>query len=148
MDDREVGVTRRAWILSVAEMVSPDPFAGLDLGAVGWAGLTHAYGSASDVPALIRSLVAPDADERSKALQGLFSAIYHQGTVYRASAPAVPFLARTLITAPDQRALIGQLIAGMSRQYGEDWSDPSTLSGGLDTEPWARIFRLSAVGRL
>ena len=143
MDDSQVGVTLPCLDMSVSEMVGPDPFAGLDLEAVGWAGLTHAYGSASDVPALIRSLVAPDADERSKALQGLFSAIYHQGTVYRASAPAVPFLARALITAPDQRALIGQLIAGMSRQYGEDWSDPSTLSGAVRAQVAAVVGELA-----
>jgi hypothetical protein len=109
----------------------PDPFAGLDFEAVDWAGLTHAYGSAEDVPALIRSLVSPDADERSEALDGLFGSICHQGTVYSASAPAIPFLARAAVVAPDQRALIGLLMSGMSRQYGEDWSDPSTFSGAV-----------------
>lgn len=117
---------------SVTEMTAgPDPFAGLDFEAVDWAGLTHAYGSAEDVPVLIRSLVSPDADERSEALDELFGSICHQGTVYSASAPAIPFLARAAVAAPDQRALIGLLMSGMSRQYGEDWSDPSTFSGAV-----------------
>jgi hypothetical protein len=129
---------------SVAEIIAvPDPFAGLDFEAVDWAGLTHAYGSAADVPVLIRSLVSPDVDERSEALVGLFSAICHQGTVYSASAPAVPFLARALVAAPDQRAMIGQLIAGMSRQYGEDWSDPSTFSGAVRAQVAAGLGELA-----
>jgi hypothetical protein len=109
----------------------PDPFAGLDFEAPGWAGLTHAYGSAGDVPALIRSLVLPDAGVRSAALDELFGSIFHQGTVCSASAPAIPFLARAAVTAPGQRALIILLMAGMCRQYGEDWSDPSTFSGAV-----------------
>jgi hypothetical protein len=108
-----------------------DFFSGLDFDAVDWVGLTHAYGSAQDVPAQIKSLVAPDADVRSAALGELFSSIAHQGTVYPASAPAIPFLARALVCAPGQRAQIGLLMALMSRQYGEDWSDPSTSSGAV-----------------
>jgi hypothetical protein len=94
-------------------------------------GLTHAYGSAQDVPARIKALVAPDADVRSAALGELFSSICHQGTVCTASAPAIPFLARALVCAPGERALIGLLMALMCRQYGEDWSDPSTRSGAV-----------------
>jgi hypothetical protein len=111
----------------------PDPFADLNFEAVDWAGLSHAYGSAEDIPFLVRSLVSPDADERSEALDGLFGSICHQGTVYAASAPAIPFLARAAVAAPDpdQRALIVHLMAGMSRQHGEDWSDPSTFSGAV-----------------
>lgn len=131
---RKPDVRMRASCLdsSVTEMTpGADPFAGLDFEAVDWAGLTHAYGSAEDVPVLVRSLVSPDLEERSEALDGLFGSICHQGTVYPASAPAVPFLARAAVAAPDQRALIGLLLSGMSRQYGEDWSDPSTFSGAV-----------------
>jgi hypothetical protein len=62
------------------------------LDAIDWATLSHAYGSAEDVPTLIRNLSAPDPDTRDRALSDLFSTIWHQGTVYSASAPAVPFL--------------------------------------------------------
>jgi HEAT repeats len=108
-----------------------DPFEGLDFEAVDWAGLTHAYGGAEDVPVLIRSLVSPDPGERSQALGELFGSICHQGTVYPASAPAVPFLARAAVAAPGSRAGIGLLLAAMARQYGEDWSDPATFSGAV-----------------
>jgi hypothetical protein len=108
-----------------------DSFSGLDFEAVDWGGLTHAYGSAQDVPARIKALVAPDADVRSAALGELCSSICHQGSVCTASAPAIPFLARALVCAPGERALIGLLMALMCRQYGEDWSDPSTRSGAV-----------------
>ncbi|MFB4306341.1 HEAT repeat domain-containing protein [Actinomadura sp. GTD37] len=67
-----------------------DPLAGLD--DVDWAGLDHAYGSAADVPALLRSLRSAGEDEREAALGELFTTIYHQGGRYGASAAAVPFL--------------------------------------------------------
>jgi hypothetical protein len=53
----------------VAETIAgTDPFEGLDFEAVDWAGLTHAYGGAEDVPVLIRSLMSPDSGEwRPKA---------------------------------------------------------------------------------
>ncbi len=67
-----------------------DPLAGLD--GIDWAGLDHAYGSAEDVPALLRALRSPDEEERGEAFGELFTNIYHQGSRYPASAVAVPFL--------------------------------------------------------
>lgn len=63
---------------------------GLD--TIDWGKLTHAYGEASDVPALLRQLTSSKADEREQAMQELYGNIWHQGTVYEASAQAVPFL--------------------------------------------------------
>src|SRR5688572_1234691 len=63
-----------------------------DVAAVDWAALTHAYGPADDVPDLLRDL----AGGSSKALTELYGAIWHQGTVYEATAHAVPFLIRIL----------------------------------------------------
>ena len=59
---------------------------GLD--AIDWEKLSHAYGSASDVPDVLRAVAAGDAD----ALYELYGNIWHQGTVYEATAHAVPFL--------------------------------------------------------
>jgi hypothetical protein len=66
-----------------------------------WVHLEHAYGSARDLPGLIRSLTAADAKTRSSALHELFGNIWHQGTVYEATAYAVPFLFELI----DERAL-------------------------------------------
>ncbi|MET8907822.1 hypothetical protein [Micromonospora sp. NPDC004551] len=63
-----------------------------DLESIDWASLTHAYGSAEDVPGLIRDLRSSDAEVRGAAMHELYGNIYHQGTRYEASAHAVPFL--------------------------------------------------------
>lgn len=63
---------------------------GLD--EVKWAELTHAHGSAKDVPEMIRNLASDDQAVREQALFTAFSNIYHQGSVYEATAHAVPFL--------------------------------------------------------
>ena len=59
-----------------------------------WATLQHAYGSAEDVPAVLRALTDDDAEAAGEALQELYGNIWHQGTVYAATVEAVPFLAR------------------------------------------------------
>lgn len=63
---------------------------GLD--EIAWAELSHAYGNASDVPGLLRQLAQPYPASAHAALAWLFGNIWHQGTVYQATAPAVPFL--------------------------------------------------------
>lgn len=62
-----------------------------ELDRITWDELTHAYGPASDVPALLRAVLqgGEDADEAWNDLHGN---IWHQGTVYEATAPAIPFL--------------------------------------------------------
>src|SRR5437764_147046 len=59
---------------------------------VDWARLRHAYGPATDVPDLLRALTVADRDIRDQTVFELFSNIYHQGTVYESTAPAVHFL--------------------------------------------------------
>jgi hypothetical protein len=67
---------------------------GLD--KIDWSRLGHAYGSAEDVPDLLRQLASEDADERESAMYELHGNIWHQGTVYQATAAAVPFLIEVL----------------------------------------------------
>jgi hypothetical protein len=61
-----------------------------------WGRLSHAYGSAADVPVLLRQLdkaldpLGPDAEP----WPGLWSRLCHQGDVYEASYAAVPHLVR------------------------------------------------------
>jgi hypothetical protein len=59
-----------------------------------WKRLTHAYGPAEDVPDLLRSLRTARAEMTGEQspLWHLFGNIWHQGTVYEATAYAVPFL--------------------------------------------------------
>ncbi|WP_427918226.1 HEAT repeat domain-containing protein [Streptomyces sp. cg40] len=65
-------------------------FTGID--EVDWASLRHAYGSAEDVPALLRGLASTDPVERAGALDGMYGAVHHQGTVYDSTLACVPFL--------------------------------------------------------
>ncbi|MFW5417519.1 hypothetical protein J0910_12985 [Nocardiopsis sp. CNT-189] len=64
--------------------------AGLD--AVDWASLGHAYGTAEDLPALLAAAGSADPEEAEEAVYELFGTVWHQGTLYSATAPAVPFL--------------------------------------------------------
>jgi hypothetical protein len=66
------------------------------LDSIEWNILSHAYGEASDVPNLIRGLASADKKIRESSLWTLYTNIYHQGTVYQASAYAVPFLIELL----------------------------------------------------
>jgi HEAT repeat protein len=67
-----------------------------DLDQIAWDRLTHAYGEASDVPDLLRALASDDKSVRDHALHEFFGNIWHQGTVYEATAPTVPFLIELL----------------------------------------------------
>src|SRR5687768_9387642 len=57
-----------------------------------WKELTHAYGSAEDVPALLADLHSPDVSTREIAISELFGNIWHQGSVYPATVKAIPEL--------------------------------------------------------
>lgn len=59
---------------------------------VDWPHLTHAYGPADDVPALIEALTSVEDEEQEEALEELMNCLVHQGSVVEATAYAVPFL--------------------------------------------------------
>ena len=61
-----------------------------------WAKLVHAYGPATDVPALIRALTSHDAKVRNDSWYELRGNLWHQGTIYEATAYAVPIFLRLL----------------------------------------------------
>ena len=89
---------------------------------VDWASLEHAYGPAADVPANLRGLLAGTAEQRDRALGGLYGGICHQGTRYEASAPAVPFLLELIEDPATQgRAAILGLVAGLAVGQHETW---------------------------
>jgi hypothetical protein len=100
---------------------------GLD--AVNWAALGHAYGSAEDVPWLLRQVRSADSKAREDAVDELCFTIVHQGTRYSATAPAVPFLVE-LATAPDthNRARVVNLLA-----YAAVGDDQASLPDGIVT---------------
>lgn len=87
---------------------------------VDWGRLTHAFGPATDVPALLRG-VAAGGEQAQAALSDLFGTVWHQGSVYEASSHVVPFL--TELALADQldtnvRQLVLALIVGIGRGRG------------------------------
>lgn len=104
-----------------------------ELDRVQWHALTHAYGSAEDVPELIRALYESDGETADEAIYELYGNIHHQGTVYSASAPAVPFLAHAVRHAPNKRAELLMLLAVLADHDPADvdlphWSSSSVAA--------------------
>lgn len=60
--------------------------------SVPWGELEHAYGSAEDVPGLLRKLLNPDPAVRSETIWTLYGNVFHQGTRFPASPYVIPFL--------------------------------------------------------
>ncbi len=75
-----------------------DLFTGLD--ETDWAIMRHAYGSAADVPALLRGLIDPNPSVRECALDSMYGAVHHGGDVYPCTVAMIPFLLR-IANRPD-----------------------------------------------
>lgn len=67
-----------------------------------WRNLRHAYGSAGDIPAMLKALenYPPYLDWKSEPYFSLNSALCHQGDIYDASFAAVPHFVRILSRDP------------------------------------------------
>ncbi|NNJ26173.1 hypothetical protein [Alienimonas chondri] len=113
-------------ISAAANRADADPLAGLD--DVPWADLTHAYGSASDVPDLLRALETGPEDAADRAMHDLFGNIWHQGTVYPATPHAVPFLLNLLAEEPPWAEQIAVLLGEIADGHGYMLVHASSLS--------------------
>lgn len=89
---------------------------------VNWAGLTHAYGSAADIPDHLLALTSMDSVVRREAYQALEGAVCHQGSRYEASAYVARFLVQLLTEArvPD-RPVVLRLLATLAIGYDRWW---------------------------
>jgi len=66
-----------------------------------WGELRDAYGSAAEIPELLRQLSAlPSDDGGSEPWFSLWSALAHQGDVYSASFAAVPHVIEAIASSP------------------------------------------------
>ena len=101
---------------TIPHMESVHALAGLD--SHPWADFSHAYGSAEDLPELLRDLAGDDEDAAKEALSELYGSVLHQGTVYAASAEAVPFLAG-IAAAGRRTADVVALLGGMAESEDE-----------------------------
>ncbi|WP_326737688.1 hypothetical protein [Streptomyces sp. NBC_01022] len=85
-----------------------------------WSRLSHAYGSAEDIPALLDRIASDPASEH---WSDLWSALCHQGSVYSASFAALPWLADVAGTDDREQAvsaltLAGAIMAGAGQSHG------------------------------
>lgn len=92
------------------------------LDEIDWASMNHAYGSAEDVPQLIRDLADEDEETRNDAFFTAYGNIFHQGSRYEATAPAVPFLLEVLeqpeyADHAELLYLLAHLVMGYSQAY-------------------------------
>lgn len=64
----------------------------LGIDRIDWGALRHAHGPATDVPRHVAGLASADAGDREAALEALYGSLWHQGTLYPATAAVTPFL--------------------------------------------------------
>ncbi|MET9555972.1 HEAT repeat domain-containing protein [Streptomyces sp. NPDC006645] len=114
---------------------------------IDWSALTHAYGSAEDIPALLRAAGSADAGERATALEELVSSLCHQGSIYPATVAAVPFLARLALDGPGDRLRLTWLLHGAAEGSGREYRQarravaealPALLGLAADEDPAVR----------
>ena len=103
------------------------------LAKVHWSRLKHAYGSAEDLPGLIRRRASQDQSVAGAAATELWGTVWHQGSVYEASAAAVPALA-TLAQSPatvdrlDVLLLLATMATGGSYAESHDSGSANELA--------------------
>ncbi|TXS28229.1 HEAT repeat domain-containing protein [Streptomyces sp. gb1(2016)] len=96
---------------------------------IDWAALRHNYGSAEDVPGLLRRCAGPNPEEAERAADDLLNHLFHQGGWICSAAPAaLPFLLRLAATpdVPSRRALL-ELVSRLAFEavrVAEKWVDP------------------------
>ncbi|MFH8620514.1 hypothetical protein ACH4A8_01195 [Streptomyces vietnamensis] len=102
-----------------------------------WPQLSHAYGSAEDIPALLARIAS---EPRSELWNDLWSALCHQGSVYSASFAALPWLA-DMAENEDRGQVVnalnlaGAIMAGAEQPHG---------AGDVRTQHSAEIATLLA----
>lgn len=102
--------------------------AGLD--QVDWHAVSHAYGPADDIPRLLRLLLSEDPDVYETAWDELINDVWHQGTLYPATAAVAPFLIQ-LLSDPRflTRVQVMDVLAGWagSSAYQAVYARPGSL---------------------
>jgi hypothetical protein len=137
----------------------------IELDSNRWSDLEHAYGTASDVPAMLRRISTGDGD----AVNELFGSVCHQGSIYSASYAVVAHLiiAAKAVTDPNLRAeiliLVGSIRASrddrskvqpapdIQRSYREALPEALELAIATlnaDLEPYTAVHLLQAAAAL
>lgn len=103
-------------------------FTGLD--DIDWSALQHAYGPADEVPGLLRGLASDRPEVREQALDGLYGAVLHQGSVYDSTVAAVPFLLRLASADLPGRAAALEFLAAVAQSCAEREEADAVVAAG------------------
>lgn len=80
-----------------------------------WGKVEHAYGPAVDVPDLFCALAEGEKKARDEAWYTLYGNLWHQGTIYAATAQAVPYFIELLPLLPPEEQV--HLLVYFARLY-------------------------------
>lgn len=112
-----------------------------------WRELRHAYGSAEDVPALLRQLWAASGSPenyRDEPWFSLWSALCHQNDVYSASYAAVPHIVEIAATRPPHdRREFALFTASIEADRHRETAAP--LPSELEADYFASIEKMRAL---
>jgi hypothetical protein len=111
-----------------------------------WTELFHAYGEASDIPAVLHDLdrLPLKQEAESEPYFSLWSALCHQGDVYTGSYAAVPHIVRIMELAPERVPwTLFQMVAciEIARVAGRGPEMPSDLAESY----FAALTRIPAI---
>lgn len=95
---------------------------------VDWSSLHHAYGTAEEVPGLLRAMASSHPDSHAKALSRFANVVHHQGDVTSCTTAAVPFLLELARTPglPDRAGIVALLVSigtNAIERYDEVFAD-------------------------
>jgi hypothetical protein len=111
------------------------------LGSVPWEELDVAGVSDEVLPDLLRTMAGPDDEAAIDAFHDVSWEILHQGTVYSATAPTVPFLVELAgVVGPVLRGAILDLLGDLAHRH--DLGPDDELSGAVRDAVTAEVDRL------
>jgi hypothetical protein len=134
------GITPEQLVTKYQNLLSQTNIKALeDINKIDWSNFHHAHGEAVDFPPLFLATFSSNQRDREFSLKLLFETIWHQGTVYEASAYAVPFLFKALESpeTPD-KAVIAMLLACLAD--GHSYLDVHALSDDKSEKIWREIL--------
>ena len=123
----------------------------IPLDSLEWKSLRHAYGSAEDIPPLLKTISKGPSKTTDSEIKDtwfkLWSALCHQGDVYTASIAAVPHLMKIALDA-DDGALVPDLILLPIAIEESRMKTPEQIPGhAIEESYWAAILDLEEACR-
>ena len=113
----------------------------LNLDSPRWGDLEHAYGMASDTPALLRQLSdMPSSEGNTEPWYSLWSSLAHQGSVFAASFAAVPHVVAALAKSPQA--------AGFDFFQFPAWVEICRLRNAVTVPPDLQMAYFAALAQL